>query len=126
MSNPYLEIYASFSRNLRGWLIAFGVGAPVLLVSQESVATRLSASPRFEFIVWTFFVGLTSQILAVFFYKMTLGGLYLGEEGQYSKDGRWWKFCYWSYRQQWLELIPDVVTLVAYAVAVYMVVVALA
>ncbi len=47
MSNQateYLEAYAEHSKVIRTWFVAYGIGAPVLLLTNEALARTLKAS----------------------------------------------------------------------------------
>lgn len=37
----FYEHYSHFARTLRGWLVAYGIGLPILIASQESLTQKL-------------------------------------------------------------------------------------
>ena len=121
----YLEIYASFSRNVRAWLIAYGVGAPVLLVSQDSVVTRLSNNPLTPFIAIVFLTGVLVQICSAIFYKGITGKLYMVKRGYHDQNSTGHDFSERWFKKLKPELICDSVTVVFYFAATALVIWAL-
>ena len=60
----FYESYAHFSRTLRAWLVAYGVGVPVLLVSQQFIAKAIIKAGTGGLITWLFLIGVAIQVLA--------------------------------------------------------------
>ena len=43
-SADYYKVYEEYAKNLRTWFVAYGVGAPVLFVSNKDIAEKLASS----------------------------------------------------------------------------------
>jgi len=99
--SDYADAYKTFSRTLRAWLVAYGIGAPVLLVSQESVAVKLAGFDETRTIVWIFLVGVGIQILSTFLYKITLGYLFLNQRDELPSQTLMFRISRWIFRQLW-------------------------
>ena len=86
----YFEGYVSFARTLRTWLVAFGIGAPVLLLSQEQLAVRFMASDKAALVTTCFLAGVGAQVLGALLYKTAMWYLYLGElKPAFKKSARY-------------------------------------
>ena len=116
----YYEAYASFSRNLRTWLVAYGIGAPVLFASQDAIATKLALSSRTESLVRFYLAGVLIQVLASLGYKSVTWYLFRKErDGNTEKFPRRFAIATWLYGQHWLEVALDAASIGLYVVATY-------
>ncbi|MDE2196498.1 MAG: hypothetical protein KGJ56_04865, partial [Gammaproteobacteria bacterium] len=59
----FYEPYIQYSRTLRTWLVAYGVGGPVLLVSQDLVARAIIKAGTGKWVAWLFLTGVAVQII---------------------------------------------------------------
>ncbi len=75
----FYEPYSHFSRTLRTWLVAYGVGALVVLVSQERLTNVLFDSGCGLTISLLFLGGVVVQVLAALIYKYAMGIIYFSE-----------------------------------------------
>ena len=120
----FYESYAHFSRTLRAWLVAYGVGVPVLLVSQEFIAKAIIKSGTGELITWLFFVGVAIQVLAALLYKYSMAYLYSAEV-EPELNGTWRvKIAEWLSNAVWLEALFDLVSIALFVCGTFMVVTA--
>ncbi|MCP4536226.1 MAG: hypothetical protein GY832_03685, partial [Chloroflexi bacterium] len=55
--------YSGYAKTLRTWLVAYGIGGPVLLVTQETLATRVMASGHARWIVCIFLAAVAIQVI---------------------------------------------------------------
>ena len=113
----FYESYAGFSKTLRGWLVAYGIGAPVLFASQTSFAKVLANAKIARPIIICFLIGVTLQIALSVVYKYCMFHLYLGEIDEKYKLYRIHRIADWFASQTWLELIIDVVTILLFSYA---------
>lgn len=60
------------------WLVAYGIGAPVLFLTQSGVADALRKTGAARSIALTFLVGVSVQVLSALLYKTTMWQLYMG------------------------------------------------
>ena len=107
----FYEAYVGFARNLRVWFIAYGIGGPVLLLSNESAGKALFRSGLARSIAYTFLPGVALQILVALLYKSAMWYLYLGESDDSRKSWRLYKASEWLSDSFWIELLSDIATL---------------
>ena len=110
----FYAAYASFSNLLRAWLAAYGIGAPVLFVSQEHIARVVVQSGEGRMIVFVFLFGLAVQVLAALFYKSTLAYLYFGQRKVALQSTRRYRLSERIFHSHVLEFTFDVATILAY------------
>ncbi|HET7395563.1 MAG TPA: hypothetical protein VFK12_03925 [Gammaproteobacteria bacterium] len=107
----FFESYAHFSRTLRAWLVAYGVGVPVLLVSQEFIARAIIRAGTGGLITWLFLAGVAIQVLAALSYKYSMAYLYFAETDSLPDDAWQVGLSAWLSRAVWLEMLFDVVSI---------------
>ena len=120
-AEKYYESYAALSRVVRGWLVGYGIGAPVLFLSQEKAAAALAAAPNSDRIMLAFVLGAALQVGSALFYKSVLAYMYFGEipENESFRDTRRYKFANQIYKMHLPELAVDLVSTGAFAWATY-------
>jgi hypothetical protein len=128
--------YAEYSKTFRSWMVAYGVGGPVLLLLSKDAPANISSSPHILAIVTLFILGVAMQILLSLVNKWAAWQMYRGAFAKYqhlqadpdcdnhdrSKTYRAW--C-WINKQSWVDFIFDVSSLVAFSIATWLVLKAL-
>ncbi|MGH2510940.1 MAG: hypothetical protein ACRESX_04730 [Gammaproteobacteria bacterium] len=120
--SEFYESYAHFSRTLRAWLVAYGVGVPVLLVSQQFIAKAIIKAGTGGLITWLFLVGVAIQVLAALLYKYSMAYLYNAEVDPGLNETRRVKAAEWLSNAVWLEALFDVVSIALFVCGTFMVV----
>lgn len=120
----YYDAYATFARNLRQWLLAYGVGGPALLLSQEHLTDRISRSGDAETITALFAVGVGAQVGAALIYKSAMWRLYICELD--CVDATSWqdKLAEWLSTAYWVECGFDLTSIACFAFGTWRAVVA--
>lgn len=75
----YYNNYAEYSKTLRAWLVAYGIGGPILFLTNTSISEKLSTSPDRAKIVCLFLLGVSLQVTLAFINKWCAWHLYAGE-----------------------------------------------
>src|SRR5205809_8022604 len=75
----FYEAYAGFARTLRTWFVAYGIGGPVIFLTNDTAAKRFQVSGSSRAVAYSFFAGVALQILAALLYKTAMWYLYRGE-----------------------------------------------
>ncbi|HVC28446.1 MAG TPA: hypothetical protein VNF48_02765 [Gammaproteobacteria bacterium] len=120
----FYESYAHFSRTLRAWLVAYGVGVPVLLVSQEFIAMAIIKAGTGGLITWLFLIGVAIQVLAALLYKYSMAYLY-NSEGDTVLNNTWRvQASEWLSKTIWLEALFDVTAIALFVWGTFLVVAA--
>ena len=115
----FYEPYAGFARVLRTWLVAYGIGAPVLFLSQAAVIEALRAAHVARRVAIVFLLGVAVQVVGALMYKSTMWYLYLGELSKKDQEKWYYKLCEWISVAYWLELSIDISTIVLFGWATW-------
>lgn len=107
----YFEGYAQFAGVLRTWLIAYGIGGPVLFVTQSRLADKLSETSQARFIAILFLLGVFLQVIVALLYKGAMWYLYVGEEDVEMQKKVRYKISDWLSDAFWLELSFDLASI---------------
>jgi hypothetical protein len=110
-SQSLYEAYADYSRTLRTWLVAYGVGGPVLLLSNEHVTKAIATSGAAGLITKLFLGGVAAQVTLAALNKAAMWGCYYGALWRSFQDRRRYKACVWFSEQFWIDFTIDVVTM---------------
>jgi len=116
----YFEGYVSFARTLRTWLVAYGVGGPALVLTQETLASKFVASANAGLITELFLGGVGTQVLGALLYKTSMWYLYMGERHETLKGRRMYKIADWLSEAFWLESLLDLTSIVLLGWASYL------
>jgi len=103
----FFDGYASFAGVLRTWLIAYGIGGPVLFITQTNIANKLSASGQSREIALIFLIGVFLQVIIALLYKGAMWYLYIGEEQLEIQKTRRYKISNWLSMAFWFEMLFD-------------------
>lgn len=106
----FYDAYAGFARNLRTWLIAYGIGGPVLFVSQSFVTEALVKSGTARSVAYAFLGGVVIQIAGALLYKSAMWYCYQGELDPAFRESRRYRIAGFVSCAYWLELTIDLVT----------------
>lgn len=115
----FYEAYAGFARALKTWFVAYGIGGPVVLLTNEKASERLLSSSSARWIAYCFLAGVVLQVVSTLLSKTAMWYLYSAElepplklKWPY-KASEWFSDCYWT------ELLFDLFTLVFFAWATF-------
>jgi len=113
----HFQNYADYSRTLRTWLVAYGIGGPVLFVTNDKVADRIAKSGQSQDIVALFLFGVGLQVILSFVNKWAAWHLYRGaEDAEYQQTSQY-KLWHAISKQSWLDLAIDFASLVVLGLA---------
>ena len=113
----HFENYADYSRTLRTWLVAYGIGGPVLFVTNDKVAERIAKSGQSSDIVALFLFGVGLQVALSFVNKWAAWHMYRGAEDAEYQQTAPYRLWHAINKQSWLDLAVDFASLVALALA---------
>jgi len=120
MSEEYFGVYKHYSSLLRSWFIAYGIGGPVVLLTNERVWDAVVHSGQAQCIGCLFLFGVALQVLIAATNKFIMWGSYYGEIHEEFQCSRLYAVCRWLRRQFWIDLIVDIATMVLLFVATYL------
>jgi hypothetical protein len=114
------ELYAAYeehSKTLRTWLVAYGVGAPVLLLTNDSIWKALAGSGTAPEIGTMFLIGAALQVSLAAINKAAMWVSYYGEiEPGYRTKTRY-RLAHWVAQQFWIDLLIDLASMILFGMA---------
>ena len=110
--DQHLQEYRGYAKLLRAWLVAYGVGGPVLFLTQAPVAECIRASGHAACIVYLFLAGVAAQVLITFINKCISWGLY----ARARRERQRWYDRYISIISAcfWLDMLADAASIVLF------------
>ena len=120
----YGEAFDRYEKSLRTWFVAYGIGGPVLFMTQASLWKKLVADPHGKCIGILFLIGLALQVLESGFYKMCMWHLYYHEAENNNRSWlcrKLYAFSEWVERNCLIDTIFDSLTFLSFAIATGMV-----
>jgi hypothetical protein len=114
-SEPYFSNYADYSRTLRAWLVAYGVGGPVLFMTNEKVSDRIVKSGQAHLIIALFLIAVAVQVVGSFINKWAAWYVYRGhDDDAYQASKKYIRWA-WINEQTWIDIGVDLVSMVLFA-----------
>ncbi len=114
----YGESYTRYEKMLRTWFVAYGIGGPVLFMTQDSLREALSASPDAKLIVYCFLAGLLFQVIENFLYKVCMWYLYR-ESANENNCHCMYTFSNWVENHNSIDIILDLLTIGLFSYATW-------
>ncbi len=103
-SNRFFAMYCDYARTLRAWLVAYGVGGPVLFLTQEHINSRVAESGQGSCIVYLFLTGMSLQVFISLVNKWANWYLYADDSAQ-----PWfYRAASWISDKFWIDIACDV------------------
>jgi hypothetical protein len=109
--------YSEYAKTLRAWLVAYGIGAPVLFLTNNDLSAALKISVHRDWIVALFLVGVALQVILAFVNKWCAWHMYVGEYDSAFQERRSYKFWSWLNERSWIDLIVDALSLISFAIS---------
>jgi hypothetical protein len=117
----FYEPYAYFSRTLRTWLVGYGIGAPILIISQDHLSNKILDSGIGDNITIWFLSGVCVQVIAAILYKYSMGYIYFSELNPTLENTKRFIIADWISEAFWLELLFDILAIVCFMRGTYLV-----
>jgi hypothetical protein len=117
-SDVNFTAYQWHANTLRTWFVAYGIGAPVLFLTQEKVWAKFSQSDYCGAVAGLFLTGVGLQVLLAMLNKTIMWLLYFGSLEPETRAGRWWHLAADRVSEWiWLDILVDLVSFAAFAAA---------
>lgn len=128
----HFDNYAEYSKTFRSWMVAYGIGGPVLLLTSKDAPQNIAKSPHLRLIVTLFVLGVAMQILLALINKWAAWHMYKGAFSIYQKiegdpdcdnhhDTKRYKLWKWINRQSWIDFWFDVTAVILFSIATWLV-----
>ena len=115
----YFKAYEEYSKVLRTWFVAYGIGGPLLLLTNETLAKAIKGSGQGKSLAALFLTGVALQVILAALNKVSMWGIYFGEFKNVFKSTRRYKISHWFSEQFWIDLLVDILTIISFAVATW-------
>jgi len=116
-AKDYFEQYWRYCSSLRNWFVAYGIGGCVLFMSDKAqIFQTLSLNTKATVII-SFIIGVAAQVILAFINKWIHWCVYWGEEDSNFRCSRWNKYAEALSSCFIIDLVVDLITLIAFAVA---------
>jgi hypothetical protein len=113
LGDGYYKAYEEYSKTLRTWLVAYGIGAPALLLSSDGLRKAIVDAGAAPAVGALFLIGVGLQVTIAAINKSTMWAMYYLEDVAPPVEGQepWWgKLAVWLSEQFWIDLLIDVGT----------------
>ena len=70
----YFKAYEEYSKVLRTWFVAYGIGGPVLLLTNQTLAKAIKASGQGKSLAALFLAGVALQVVLAALNKFSMWG----------------------------------------------------
>lgn len=111
--------YEEYAKTLRTWFVAYGIGGPVLLLTNEKVQEKIAASGQARTIALFFLLGVVGQVVLAFVNKTALWANYYAELNPHLVTQKRYRFAAWLAEQFWIDFLLDVAALWLFAAATW-------
>lgn len=115
----HFQNYADYSRTLRAWLVAYGVGGPVLFLTNDAIASRVAISGHARQIVTLFLTGVALQILLALVNKWSAWQMYRGAGDPGYQQRRRYRAWHVVNSCSWIDFWVDLLSLMAFVLATW-------
>lgn len=116
----YYANYTEYSKTFRTWLVAYGVGGPVLLLTNDAASKKFAAAGDARCIVVLFLIGVAFQVMGTGINKWAAWHVYSDMTDASRANGRLSKAWTWINKQAWIDVGVDVGSIAAFAIATWM------
>ncbi len=115
----FFDAYRDYAKDLRTWLLAFGIGAPALFISDKFLQLQHIAGKRDEvrWIASLFLLGVVLQIMLVLINKYANYYSYAASDKPHVTPSRLSKAFQWVADKFWIDLTLDITAVVVFSFA---------
>jgi len=116
-SDSYYKVYEEYAKSVRTWFIAYGIGAPVLVLGNDKLWKQLVSDNLLLPIALLFIGGGVAQILIAMINKwMNWQNFHIEFQSKTAANYEWYdRFTKWLTRQFWIDIVFDIGSTVAFA-----------
>jgi hypothetical protein len=115
--DAFFKVYEEYSKTLRTWLVAFGVGGPVLFLTNQAIAAKLAGSGYSAWIAGLFLVGVALQVTLAMLNKHAMWACHIAASKPHDEHTRFEQWGEWISDQYWIDVIVDVLSLLVFSIA---------
>ncbi len=108
----YFAAYEEYSKVLRTWFVAYGIGGPVLLLTNEALAKAIKTSGQGRGLAALFLIGVGLQVVLAAMNKFSMWGITAVQISRVAAGGPGCLLGYWTalsggWDQAWPSCCPN-------------------
>lgn len=115
--DEFYKAYEDYARALRTWLVAYGIGFPVLMLTNKEVSEALANSGEARCIAILFVGGVACQVVLAAMNKVCMWVCYLSESDPDIQGKLLARFFYKLSSQFWIDFLLDFLSITAFVIA---------
>jgi hypothetical protein len=121
MSDPkteaeeYAAAYRQHATTLRNWIVAYGVGGPVIFLGNDKLRDSLRDSGYLQVVGWTFLIGVALQVVLSFLDKYA--DWICWQDCVTPNQRRWTRRAKWWVNANWPTMLLESASMILLAVA---------
>lgn len=108
------KAYEEYAKTLRTWFVAYGIGGPVLLLTNEAVRGKVAASGLAHTLGAAFLSAVAAQVCLAFLNKTVLWANYFAELRPALAKTRRYRFAAWIGEQYWIDVVIDIGSMILF------------
>ena len=109
-AESFYSSYEHYGNSLRLWLVSYGIGAPVLFISNKDLYATVSKIDAINCIVFLFLLASFAQIINALINKWCNWYNYAFEARLRKKDGKTYKIVCAICNASWYDWVTDLVS----------------
>jgi hypothetical protein len=121
----HFAAYEEHAKTLRTWLVAYGVGCPLLILGHDSIWQQLAKSGVLPLLTTLFLAGVAVQVMLSAVNKSAMWVCYYGHIDPDFTSTLRYKAGHWLSTRYSIDLTCDVASLVLFSAATYFAITAL-
>jgi len=115
----YYTAYEGYEKTLRTWFVAYGIGGPILLLTNEAVRDAFSHSSRGRWIGIAFLVGVAVQVALAIVNKTAAWANYFVSTRPELQSRLKYRAASWISEQYWIDVASDITTVLLFGWATW-------
>ena len=116
----FFSLYSEYTRILRTWLVAYGIGGPVLFVTNDQISKKIADSGQGACIAYLFLSGVLCQVILTLINKWVNWYIFATTLGS-EKSTCLYRICDWISEQFWFDVVMDLGSIALFAAATIMI-----
>lgn len=121
VSERYYKTYEEYSRTLRTWLVAYGIGGPVIFLTNDTLSAAIVNSGQSRKITFLFLAGVALQVLVSLINKWVNWYKHAESGGDDEKDKVGFKVANYMYDKFWIDVACDAGTIIFFLIGTWMI-----
>jgi hypothetical protein len=119
MADHLYESYRDHASTLRTWLVAYGIGAPAVILSNEALWKRVEDAGIAKCVGLLFLLGVAIQVVLAAVNKAVMWIVYFGDDNDAYKATKTYKVACAIAKAFWFDLLCDLAAMVLFTYATY-------